>query len=156
MVEGAIEAMSVQLEKLGNPSSLHTQGRAVRKELEQAREQLAKVIGCHASEIIFTGSGTEANNTALKGLFWKNRLLGRNVVVISAIEHHAILDPAQWLHDHDGAEVIAIGVDKHGVGTLRVIGKSKILFLLRNWNFVIGKPLVLFLLCNSYFIMPTA
>ena len=115
MVEGAIEAMSVQLEKLGNPSSLHTQGRAVRKELEQAREQLAKVIGCHASEIIFTGSGTEANNTALKGLFWKNRLLGRNVVVISAIEHHAILDPAQWLHDHDGAEVIAIGVDKHGV-----------------------------------------
>ncbi|CAB4665200.1 unannotated protein [freshwater metagenome] len=115
MVAGAIEAMSAQLEKLGNPSSLHTQGRAVRKELEQAREQLAKAIGCHASEIIFTGSGTEANNTALKGLFWKNRPLGRNVVVISAIEHHAILDPAHWLHDHDGAEIVSIAVTEKGI-----------------------------------------
>ena len=115
MVSGAIEAMRTQLEKLGNPSSLHTQGREVRKELELAREQLAKVIGCHASEIIFTGSGTEANNTAIKGLYWKNRALGRNLVVISAIEHHAILDPAHWLHDHDGAEVVSIGVTKSGV-----------------------------------------
>ena len=111
----ALSAFTSQASKLGNPSSLHTQGRAARKDLEDARESIAKAAGCLPSEIIFTASGTEANNIALKGLFWLGRKSGRNVVAISAIEHHAILDPAKWLADHEGAEVVEIPVTTSGV-----------------------------------------
>jgi cysteine desulfurase len=114
MADVALEVMTHQLTKLGNPSSLHSYGRDVRKDLEGAREEIAIGVDCHPSEIIFTASGTEANNTALKGLYWKGQGIGRNVVVISSIEHHAILDPAQWLALHEGAEVIHIGVDSNG------------------------------------------
>lgn len=115
MVEACAQALIGQMNSLGNPSSLHTYGRAARKEVERAREVISHHLDCHPSEIIFTGSGTEANNTALKGLYWRGREKGRNLVVISAIEHHAILDPAQWLADHEGAEVIQIQVDAFGV-----------------------------------------
>jgi len=111
----ALSAYTSQASKLGNPSSLHTQGRAARKDLEDARESIAKAAGCLPSEIIFTASGTEANNIALKGLFWLGRKNGRNVVAISAIEHHAILDPANWLVDHEGAELVEIPVKTSGV-----------------------------------------
>ena len=111
----ALSAFTAQASKLGNPSSLHTQGRAARKDLEDARESIAKAAGCLPSEIIFTASGTEANNIALKGLFWLGRKSGRKVVAISAIEHHAILDPAKWLADHEGAEVVEIPVTTSGV-----------------------------------------
>lgn len=115
MADVALRAMTHQLTKLGNPSSLHSFGREVRKDLEGAREEIAIALDCHSTEIIFTASGTEANNTALKGLYWKGQEAGRNIVVISSIEHHAILDPAQWLKSHEGAEVIEIGVDSNGV-----------------------------------------
>ncbi len=115
MLDCAIDAMTTQLSKLGNPSSLHTQGRAARKDIEDAREVIAREVGSLASEIIFTGSGTEANNIALKGLFWKRRAEGRNLILISAIEHHAILDPAHWLATHEKAEVIEIPVTADGV-----------------------------------------
>lgn len=111
----ALVAMSDQAAALGNPSSLHTHGRAIRKTLEDAREVLAKELGCLPSEIIFTASGTEANNIALKGLYWAGRAKGKNIVVISSIEHHAILDPAHWLVTHEMAEVIEIPVDDNGV-----------------------------------------
>ena len=115
MVEDALIAMTAQLARLGNPSSLHTHGRATRKTLEDAREVIAIEVGCLPSEVIFTASGTEANNTALKGLYWQGRDNGRHVVVISAIEHHAIIDPAHWLQEHEGAEIITIPVNTHGV-----------------------------------------
>lgn len=115
MADVAIKVMTDQLAKLGNPSSLHSYGRQTRKDLEGAREEIALALDCHPSEVIFTASGTEANNTALKGLYWKGQAVGRNVIVISSIEHHAILDPAQWLKDHEGAEVIEIGADGNGV-----------------------------------------
>jgi cysteine desulfurase len=115
MSPAAFSAMSEQLQQLGNPSSLHTHGRATRKTLEDAREAIAKRIDCLASEVIFTASGTEANNSALKGLFWNGKKNGKNVVVISTIEHHAILDPAHWLHTHEGAEVIEVPVTSEGV-----------------------------------------
>ena len=110
----ALAAMSDQAAALGNPSSLHTHGRATRKTLEDAREILAKEIGCLPSEIIFTASGTEANNIALKGLYWAGRDKGKRIVVISSIEHHAILDPAHWLATHEAAEVIEIPVNHNG------------------------------------------
>ncbi len=112
----AIEAMSSALARIGNPSSLHTDGRAVRKNVEDARDVLAANIGCEPSEIIFTGSGTEANNIAIKGIYWlRNSGAVRTIVVTSSIEHQAVLEPAQWLADHEGAEHILIPVDRNGV-----------------------------------------
>jgi cysteine desulfurase len=121
MSPAAFSAMSDQLQQLGNPSSLHAHGRATRKTLEDAREAIAKKIDCLASEVIFTASGTEANNIALKGLLWNGKKNGKNVVVISSIEHHAILDPAHWLHTHEGAEVIQVPVTLDGVVDLEFL-----------------------------------
>jgi len=112
MFDAAIEAMNSSLRKLGNPSSLHTEGRSTRKDVEDARESIARAIGCQASEVIFTGSGTEANNAAIKGLFWHS---DKKVILISSIEHHAVLDPAHWLAEHEGAEIIEIPVTASGV-----------------------------------------
>lgn len=111
----AFKAISSQLQELGNPSSLHTHGRATRKALEDARESIAAQVGSLASEVICTASGTEANNIALKGLWWSGKPQGKTVVVISAIEHRAILDPAHWLETHEGAEVVVVPVDTDGM-----------------------------------------
>jgi cysteine desulfurase len=119
MNPAAIEAMSAAMALIGNPSSLHTDGRAVRKQVEDARDLLAKSIDCAPSEIIFTGSGTEANNIAIKGIFWqRNAEKSRPVVVTSAIEHQAVLEPAQWLAEHEGAHHIQIPVTDAGVISL--------------------------------------
>ena len=99
--EAAIDALNVAMRKLGNASSIHNQGRSVRKDVEDARHKLSELIGANPSEIIFTGSGTEANNLAIKGFFWQHP--DRNVIVTSAFEHHAILDPVEWLVEHEGA-----------------------------------------------------
>ena len=123
MVESALLSMTAQLAQLGNPSSLHHHGRAIRKTLEDAREVIAQEVGCLPSEIIFTASGTEANNIALKGLYWAGREKGRRVVVISSIEHRAIIDPAHWLAAHEGAEVITIPVNVHGVIDLEFLSE---------------------------------
>jgi cysteine desulfurase len=120
MFDAAIEAMNSSLRKLGNPSSLHTEGRSTRKDVEDARESIAKAIGCQASEVIFTGSGTEANNAAIKGLFWHS---DKKVILISSIEHHAVLDPAHWLAEHEGAEIIEIPVTATGVIDLEFMKK---------------------------------
>lgn len=117
----AFKAITNQLQELGNPSSLHTHGRATRKALEDAREAIAAQVGCLPSEVIFTASGTEANNIALKGLWWNGKAQGKSLVLISAIEHHAILDPAHWLETHEGAEVILAPVNVHGVVDLDFI-----------------------------------
>lgn len=121
MAQVAIQAMSAQLRKIGNPSSLHTPGRATRKDLEIAREIIAVAVGSLAREIIFTGSGTESDNTAVKGLFWKGKAVGRRIVVISAIEHHAVLDPAGWLGENEGAEIFELGVNRDGVVNLNAL-----------------------------------
>lgn len=112
MISASLDAMNASLKKLGNPSSLHTEGRATRKDVEDARELIAKAIACQPSEIIFTGSGTEADNAAIKGLYWKS---GKKVIAISAIEHAAVIDPAEWLEAHEGAEIVRIPVDKDGL-----------------------------------------
>jgi cysteine desulfurase len=112
MFDVAIDAMNASLRKLGNPSSLHTEGRSTRKDVEDAREKIARAVDCLASEIIFTGSGTEADNAAIKGLFWNS---DKKVILVSSIEHHAVLDPAHWLVEHEGAELIEIPVDSDGV-----------------------------------------
>ena len=125
MVESAITALNDQLLKLGNPSSLHTAGRSARKDLEEARESIAKIVECAPSEIIFTGSGTEANNSAIKGLYWTRSAADsrRKVIVISAFEHHAILDPVEWLAEDEGAEIIQIPILSSGVIDLEYFRK---------------------------------
>jgi cysteine desulfurase len=85
MVAAAKRALADQMDKLGNPSSLHMYGRATRKDVEESREAIARAVACRPSEVIFTGSGTEANNTALKGLHWLRANEKRNLVVISEI-----------------------------------------------------------------------
>ena len=112
MSDVAIAAMNASLRKLGNPSSLHTDGRATRKDVEDAREVIAHSIDCVPSEVIFTGSGTEADNAAIKGLFWYSK---KKVILVSSIEHHAVLDPAHWLVEHEGAELIEIPVTASGI-----------------------------------------
>jgi cysteine desulfurase len=120
MFDVAIAAMNTSLRKLGNPSSLHTEGRSTRKDVEDAREKIAQEIDCQPSEIIFTGSGTEANNAAIKGLFWHS---DKKVILISSIEHHAVLDPAHWLVEHEGAQLIEIPVTSDGVIDLEYVKK---------------------------------
>jgi cysteine desulfurase len=121
MFDVAIEAMNASLRKLGNPSSLHTEGRSTRKDVEDAREKIAQAVGCLASEVIFTGSGTEADNAAIKGLFWHSN---KKVILVSSIEHHAVLDPAHWLVEHEGAELIQIPVNSDGVIDLNFMKKT--------------------------------
>ena len=112
----ALEAYLEQARTLGNPSSLHGYGRDARKNVEDAREKLALLLDCQPNEIIFTASGTESNNLAIKGIYW-HRLSEdkkRKVIITSAFEHHAVLDPINWLRESEGAEIIEVPVDHDG------------------------------------------
>lgn len=119
----ALQAFVEQSREIGNPSSLHGYGREVRKRVEESRERIASLVECHPSEVIFTGSGTESNNLAIKGIYWHRRAEDskRKIVVISAFEHHAVLDPVQWLRDAEGAEIIEIPVDSSGLINLEFL-----------------------------------
>jgi len=114
MVDAALTALNTQLKKLGNASSLHSAGRAVRKDLEAAREEIAKAINCAPSEVIFTATGTEANNLAIKGLYWKGVKENKRVIITSTFEHHAVMDPIVWLAEHEDAQVVGVNVDSKG------------------------------------------
>ena len=97
----------------GNPSSSHVWGRRARAAVDQAREQVAELLGCDADEVVFTSGGSEANNQALKGTAWARRHVGRHLVV-SAVEHPAILEPAGWLAG-EGWTVTVLPTDHDGV-----------------------------------------
>ncbi len=100
----------------GNPSSLHASGRAARRIVEEARESIAAALHARPSSVIFTSGGTEADNLAVKGLFWAARDRGDAPrVLASSIEHHAVLDPVEWLAKHEGADVTWIPVDSRGL-----------------------------------------
>jgi len=116
--EISLAEFNKQLSKTGNPSSLHHFGRDQRRALEEAREKIAEFINCQPSEIIFTASGTEADNLAIKGLYWKS---GKKVIVISAFEHKAVLEPAEWLVEKEGAELIQIPITQDGVVDLEFL-----------------------------------
>jgi len=116
MVPEAIEAMASCLGRTGNPSSLHASGRAARRLVEEARETLAAALGARPSEVLFTGGGTESDNLAVKGLYWQRRSEdpARNRILASAVEHHAVMDAALWLAEHEGAVVEWLPVDSAG------------------------------------------
>ncbi|MBM7790390.1 cysteine desulfurase family protein [Tenggerimyces flavus] len=112
----AVAAMVAHLDKLGNASSLHASGRAARRVVEESRETVAQALGARPSEVVFTGGGTEADNLAVKGLFWARHTADarRTRVLVSAVEHHAVLDAAQWLAKEAGASLELLPVDRDG------------------------------------------
>jgi cysteine desulfurase len=116
MVPEAIETMTAELTRFGNPSSLHNAGRRGRRVVEESREQIAAALGARPSEVIFTSGGTEADNLAVKGLFWARQATDprRRRVLASTVEHHAVLDSVRWLADHEGADVCWLGADANG------------------------------------------
>jgi cysteine desulfurase len=106
MVPVAVAAMTRQLELVGNPSSLHRAGRSARRVVEEARETVAQALHARPSEVVFTSGGTEADNLAVKGLFWSRRAADprRVRILASAVEHHAVLDCVEWLARHEGTQ----------------------------------------------------
>ncbi|MEO3745445.1 cysteine desulfurase family protein [Plantactinospora sp. B5E13] len=116
MLDEALEAYVATAREVGNPSSLHAAGRLARRRVEESRERVAAVLGARPSEVIFTGGGTESDNLAVKGIFWARRAAepARIRVVASAIEHHAVLDPVEWLARHEGATPSWLPVDGTG------------------------------------------
>jgi cysteine sulfinate desulfinase/cysteine desulfurase-like protein len=116
MLPAALVAMTEELAQLGNPSSLHNSGRRARRVVEESREQIAEAYGARPSEVVFTSGGTEADNLAVKGLFWASRAgdPARRRVLAAAAEHHAVLDSVLWLADHEGAEADWLAVQPTG------------------------------------------
>lgn len=116
VLPAAIDAMVEQMRAGGNPSSLHALGRDARATVEYARERIARAIGADPAEVIFTSGGTEADNLAVKGIYWKRREEDpqRTRILVSSIEHHAVEDTCEWLEKAEGAHVEWIPVDERG------------------------------------------
>jgi len=109
-------------EKYGNPSSLHFFGQETRAAVESAREKLAKLIGALPEEIVFTSGGTEADNFAIHGVLSANSKKG-NHIITSAIEHHAILEPCEYLKKN-GYDITILPVDKFGLVDPQDVAKA--------------------------------
>ncbi|MFC1873339.1 cysteine desulfurase family protein [Chloroflexota bacterium] len=109
-------------EDFGNPSCLHVWGDAAREAMDEARNRVAALIGANAEEVIFTGSGTESNNFAIKGLAMAQQTKGKHIV-ISAIEHFSVLHSAKTL-EKLGFELTLVPVDKYGVVDPEEVRKS--------------------------------
>lgn len=120
LVSDAIQAAGK--EYYGNASSLHSVGAQAHEVLEQSRERLASLLGAMPSEIVFTGSGTESNNLALKGVAFANAHRGRHIIV-SAIEHDCILRAARWL-ERQGFFVTYLPVDNEGLIEMSSLEKA--------------------------------
>ena len=128
-----------ELTRVGNPSSLHSAGRDARRRLEEAREQLAAAVSAEPAEVIFTSGGTEADNLAVKGGYWARRAgdAALRTVAVSSVEHHAVLEAAEWLGTHDGAHVTRLRVGADGVVDLahaeEVLGRGDVAVVSVMW-----------------------
>ena len=116
MLPEAIEAMTAQMATVGNASSLHTSGRLGRRVVEESRETIAQAMGARPSEVLFTSGGTESDNLAIKGTFWARRDADpqRVRLLVSTVEHHAVMDCVDFLEAHEGAKVTWLEVDQVG------------------------------------------
>ena len=119
MLPSALAAVAEQMAVTGNPSSLHTAGRAARRVVEESRDRLARAIGARPSEVVFTSGGTESDNLAIKGAFAARREQdpARHRLVVTGIEHHAVLDCVEHLVAHEGAKVTWVEPDADGLVT---------------------------------------
>ena len=116
------EMMPYLTTEYGNASSLYSVGRKAKKAIENSRRQVADLINCDPHEIYFTGSGSESDNTALKGFAYANKEKG-NHIITSKIEHHAILESCETL-ERQGFEISYIGVDENGKVDLEELKKA--------------------------------
>ncbi|MDP3027280.1 MAG: cysteine desulfurase family protein [Nanoarchaeota archaeon] len=110
-------------EKYGNASSQHLVGQEAKRALEEARHVIAKSINAKDDEIIFTSGGTEANNLALKGLFFANKENGKKHIITTKIEHDCVLNSCKWL-EKQGAKITYLNVDKDGFISLEELKKE--------------------------------
>lgn len=106
--------------RYGNPSSIYALAREARQALDEARDTVAAALGAHPSEIVFTGSGSEADTMAVVGVAFAGRARGRHIVT-SAVEHHAVLHSCQYLEQEHGFRVTYVPVDRHGVVDLAAL-----------------------------------
>ncbi len=124
--------------RYGNPASLHSWGREAKLAIDQARERVAALIGSRSEEIIFTSSGTEANNLALKGIALARK---SGHIITSAIEHHSVMNACKWLEKH-GFDVTYLPVDRYGFvnpdDVEKAIKKDTILVSIMHSNNEIG------------------
>lgn len=127
-------------EKFGNPSSLYTVGREARRAIEESRQKIADLIGAKKEEIIFTGSGTESDNLAIKGAAYKNRKKGDHIIT-SSIEHHAVLHTCKYL-EAQGFKITYLPVSREGLvnpaDVERAITTNTILITIMHANNEIG------------------
>lgn len=120
--EVAALMMTYYTEKYGNPSSVHSFGREAKQALEEARRQVAALIGATPQEVTFTSGGTEADNLAIFGTAEAMRKKGKHIIT-SAIEHHAVLETCQFL-EKNGFELTVIPVDSEGIVSVEEIRKA--------------------------------
>ncbi|WP_462166103.1 cysteine desulfurase family protein [Frankia sp. AiPs1] len=113
----ALAVYTAVLATTGNASSLHASGRRARRVVEESRESLAAMLGARPSDVVFTAGGTESDNLALKGLYWARRAAdpARRRILVSAVEHRAVLDTVDWLGAAQGATVELLEVDGLGL-----------------------------------------
>ena len=116
MLPSVVDAVADAMRHAGNASSLHASGRAARRAVEESRERIAAVLNSRPGEVIFTSGGTEADNLAVKGGWWARRAANpeRRAILVSSVEHHAVLDPVDWLAASEGAAVDYLAVDGLG------------------------------------------
>jgi len=139
-----VEAMGPYLTEIyGNSASIHRFGRAAAKALEESRRTVAEILGCHPTEVVFTGSGTESDNLALRGVAFAQRRAGRgNHLIVSSVEHHAVLNTARQLEEVFGFEVTCLPVDECGMvdpdAVRRAIRKDTILISVMYANNEVG------------------
>jgi cysteine desulfurase len=116
MRPAAVAAYAAAAAAAGNASSLHASGRRARRAVEEARETVAATLDARPSEVVFTAGGTESDNMAVKGMFWRRRDDDprRRRVLVSSVEHLAVLDAVRWLADSQGAEIELLEVDATG------------------------------------------
>jgi len=116
MRASVVEAFAAALPLVGNPSSIHSQGQAAKRMLEEARETVATSLGADSVEVTFVSGGTEAINLAIKGLYWARNsgAVSRPRILVARSEHHATIDAVEWMRDHDGAVLDWIPVDVFG------------------------------------------
>lgn len=108
-----VEAMQPYWSQVyGNTSSIHSIGRAALKALDEARQTVAEILGCHPTEIVFTGSGTESDNLAVRGAAWRSS--GKGHIITTPIEHHAVGATVEQLHERFGQETTLVSVDEYG------------------------------------------
>ncbi|MBC7724598.1 MAG: cysteine desulfurase [Burkholderiaceae bacterium] len=116
MLADAIESYTSSLGIVGNPSSIHSQGQNAKRMLEEAREAVARSLGCDPIEVVFTSGGTESINLAVKGLYWERNAGGtpRPRILVPEGEHHATVDTVEWLERYEGAVIEWIPLDALG------------------------------------------